>query len=157
MKSTFFYGFVTLFAISCQSAPEQQNTSETSAIALKPVDQLGYFDIVNAVVSGQGEGLEYHGEPLAQEAAGDLRLEEREPCGENNCGKAVYLINQGEKSVQAILYAPFKVEALERYTARKLTLQAGQAVNVSCSHFCYAGKAYTFQWKVAGAEYANAQ
>ena len=143
---------VTLLLVACTNSPTKEETSEKKD-SLKPVNELSYSEIVNAVISGEGEGVEYHGEPINQEAVADLKLEERESCGDNNCGKMVYLVNSGEKLIKATLHSPFKVAEIDSHTARLIEVQPGQSIAIACSHFCYAGEAYQFNHRIAGGEY----
>jgi len=117
----------------------------------KAVTELEYSEIVDSVINkSAGEGIEYHGEPINEEAKADVSLKQTEAC---DCGKNIQLSNNGEKDIKVMIYAPFKVATMESHTSRFYNLKAGESVIVGCSDFCYDGKAYPFQYRIAGAEY----
>ena len=149
-KLLYLVGFILI--IKCQS-DENRSEENKSDESLKPVTELEYSEIVDKVMFDVGEHIEYHGEPINEEAKADIIITETDRCGDKDCGQKVKITNSGEKKVKVTLYIPFKVATMESHTAKIVRLAAGQSAEVGCSHFCYNGKSYQFQYTVAGAEY----
>lgn len=141
-----------IWVISCsktENKPIETNEQET----LKPVTELTYSEIVDKVMFGVGEHIEYHGEPINEEAKAEVELIIEGECGEDACGQTVKIINNGSSKVKVTLYVPFKVTTMESHASRIFNLEAGESAEVGCSHFCYAGNSYAFQHTISGAEY----
>ncbi len=151
MKKLLYLVGLILF-IRCQSAENKSDIKESVA-SFKPVTELEYSEIVDKVMFDVGKHIEYHGEPINEEAKADIKLSTLDKCGDEDCGQKVKISNSGEKKVKVTLYIPFKVATMESHTAKIVRLAAGQSAEVGCSHFCYNGKSYQFQYTVAGAEY----
>ena len=77
-----------------------QNNSSNSEKNIKDVNELGYSEIVDAVITGTGEPVEYHGEQTKTEALADIQLVKTEnSCAQNDCGNQFVVKNEGLKVI----------------------------------------------------------
>ncbi len=134
-----------LFLSFCSSPAKEQDTSTEEE------DELTYMELYNLVIQETGQRIEWHGEELETSAAEFLTITKGEACGENDCGKSVFLENSSENRIQVVIQAPFQIEDVSSHLATKYTIEASSKIAIGCSHLCYEGESYLFERRVVGA------
>lgn len=142
----FKYIFLLTILSNCSTpAKEQDSTTEEE-------DALTYRELYNLVTLETGERIEWHGEDLDKSANEFLTISEGDPCGENDCGKSLFLENSGDEQVHVIIQAPFQIDDVSSHLATKYTIPANSKISIGCSHLCYKGEAHLFERRVVGAK-----
>lgn len=141
--------FSLVLLMFCSTPAKQEETSDTEE------DQLTYMELYNLVTLETGNRIEWHGEDTDKSAAEFLTITEGESCGENDCGKAVYLENSSENLIQVIIQAPFQIEDVSSHLATRYSIEGKSKISIGCSHLCYDGEAYLFERRVVGAKVSD--
>ncbi len=142
----FNYLFLLIFLSSCTTPAKEQDTSTEKE------DDLTYMELYNMVTLETGERIEWHGEELDKSATEFLTITEGEPCGENDCGKAMFIENSGDEQVHVVIHAPFQIDDVSSHLATRYSIPANSKIAIGCSHLCYEGEAYLFERRVVGAK-----
>ena len=148
-----------LSALSCTSTSsestaakesEAETTEETTA-------DLTYRDLIRIVFDDEGEGIEWHGEASPNDLEDLLVITSGDPCGEDDCGNQLYLINNGDQSIATVVKGDFDIDGTQSYITRKYTIAASDTLMIGCSHLCADGKAYAFPRTIVASEYVVSQ
>ena len=81
-KLLYLIGFILI--IKCQSADNRSEENKSNE-SLKPVTDLEYSEIVDKVMFDVGEHIEYHGEPINEEAKADRSYCKRKYLSDSFC------------------------------------------------------------------------
>jgi len=127
---------------SCTQATKEKKSEE----------QLTYKQLREMVMQGSGEPIEWHGESIDKSMLAELKIIEKGTCGENACGKALYLQNNSNQSVEVTINAPFQIEEVSSYLAARYLLKGSEQIAIGCSHLCYEGERFEFKREIVGAK-----
>lgn len=145
--------------ISCSTSSSNTESEKTEAAAdttsAKDVSQLTWRDVVAMVYDDQGEGIEWHGEEMPNELTELLVISEGDPCGENDCGQRLSLINVSNRSITTIIRGDYDIEGDQGYIPRKYVIASGDTLMIGCSHLCYNGKGYEFPRTIVASAYTE--
>lgn len=120
------------------------------------VDQLTYQEMWSAVFGqSDGERIEWHGEAIDQTAIADLSFEESGNCGEGDCGQIIFVKNNSERVIEAVIQSSFSLPEFPPYTAVKLTIPANGKAKMGCNHLCIGDQQFRFSPKAVGAIYVD--
>lgn len=136
---------------ACSTSQEKAESSDTPE---ETSTELTYAKMEEMVFSGndEGERVEWHGQELNVEAAGDIEISESDDCA---CGKKLQITNNSDRTVEVVVQAAFSIEERNSHIARKYVLPGGASQAAGCSHLCNGDQEYLFDRKVVGAEYAD--
>lgn len=150
-----------MLLISCgQTAntnDEEQSKEQPETASAKDVDQLTWQDVVAMVFDDQGEGIEWHGEEMPNDLTEFLVINSGDPCGEEDCGQRLSLVNISDKSITTIIRGDYDIEGDVGYIPRKYVIDAGDTLMIGCSHLCYGGKGYKFPRTFVASAYTESE
>lgn len=145
--------------VSCSSdktkEEKMEEVEELVEEAKKDVSQLTYRDIVKLVFNDEGQGIEWHGEAVSNSLQEMLSMTNEGSCGDDSCGKEMFLINNDTIAIEVIVKGAFDIEGDRGHIARKYMVKPGETVSMGCSHLCYDGKAYLFDRSIVGSSYVE--
>lgn len=134
--------------------PESEAEEPVAAIEnKKDVSELTFNEVYGMVFGESGNRREWHGEEMPNTLTNMLSIATGEPCGEDNCGNALSITNNSDKSIGVVIKGAYDIEGDQGYMAVEYEITAGQSVNIGCSHLCYVGKSYLFDREIVGSWY----
>ena len=137
-----------------QSVSSTDETSESTEVK-KDVSELTYMEVYQAVFSEFGSRREWHGEEMPNTLTEMLTISSGEPCGEDNCGKALQLKNSSDRSIGVVVKGAYDIQGDQGYMAVEYEVGAGESIKIGCSHFCYNGESYLFDRQIVGSWYMD--
>ncbi|MEO9870027.1 hypothetical protein [Ekhidna sp.] len=163
MKRSTYYLFTVasvFILISCnqttkKNSSKQPDKESETLHAREDVDQLTYQDVVAMVYDDEGERIEWHGEEMSNDLTQFLTISKGDPCGEEDCGKILSLINSADQTITLVIRGDYDIEGDQGYIPRKYIIPATDTLLIGCSHLCYGGKSYEFQRTIVGSKYVE--
>jgi len=134
-----------LFMSFCSTPAKQSEVPEEEE------PELTYMEFYNLVIQETGQRIEWHGEDLDKSAAEFLTISDGDACGENDCGKAMFLENSSDNLIQVVIQAPYQIDDVSSHLATQYSIEGNTKISIGCSHFCYDGEAYLLERRVVGA------
>ncbi|MEO9483783.1 MAG: hypothetical protein ABJG47_10075 [Ekhidna sp.] len=134
---------------------EADQSEERETSTAEDVDQLTWSDVVAMVFDDEGEGIEWHGEEMANELTEFLVINSGEPCGEDDCGQRLALTNISDRSITTIIRGDYDIEGDQSYIPRKYIIAPSDTLMIGCSHLCYGGKGYEFPRTIVASAYTE--
>ena len=146
--------------IGCNSPSGKESTTEVSTetaseTTTKSISDLDYRQIVAMVLADTSDLSEWHGTPIEAVANDDLTLSMEGACGENDCGREVFLTNNGQRAISATISAVYAVEETPWLLSQVVKVNPGDKVSLGCSHLCYGEESVLFERKIEGSNYSD--
>ncbi|MEQ9402925.1 MAG: hypothetical protein RIM99_05015 [Cyclobacteriaceae bacterium] len=142
--------FSLCILLSFCSTPIKEKETSVEEPADEPA--LTYMELYNLVIQETGQRIEWHGEELEKDATTFLTISEGEPCGENDCGRAMFLENTSEGTIHVVIQAPFQIEDVTSHLATQYSITGNSKISIGCSHLCYDGESFLFERRIVGAK-----
>jgi len=130
---------LALFLVAC--SPGTKTKTEDEKV-------FTYNDIYELVIQGTGEGIEWHEEPTENQLHEFLSITNEGSCGDADCGKSLYLNNNGDQKLEVIVKAPFQIGDVTSYLSTQYQLEPSSKTAIGCSHLCHEGESFLFERKI---------
>ena len=146
-----------LIITGCGSEGQKTESKESASeeTTEKNVSELEFLEALAIVLADTSNIREWHNSPVESEANQDLVLSMEESCGENDCGKRVYLVNNGSRTVSATITTVYPLEESPFQLAQVISIAAGDRVDLGCSHLCYGSASISFDRAIEGSSYSD--
>ncbi|GAB4236490.1 MAG: hypothetical protein Tsb0034_11160 [Ekhidna sp.] len=164
MKRSQAFSTILVLALltgACSSTPSNEQSqapveeSGKSAEAKKDVSELTFREVYDMVFGDFGKRREWHGEEMPNTLTDMLAITAGEPCGEGNCGEGLLLTNNADRPIGVVVKGAYDIDGDQGYMATEYEIEAGQSIDIGCSHLCYDGKSYLFDRKIVGSWYMD--
>lgn len=152
-----FFVSASIILFSCKNDKQttnKDNLESNTTNSLKDVSELTYMDIYKLLYTTNNGGFDAHGDLYGQEAITSIKTEEEL----SNCGKAVYLVNTSNKTIELAVKATFNLTGNpHKEMVRAYRIEPAQKISIGNTKLCYANKEYLIGKQIisAGFQIAN--
>ena len=152
MKLNIFFLFlaVTVLFTSCKKEKQTAGDTnlETNSPTLKNISELSYLEIYHALYVDDNGGFDAHGDLYGQDAVSNLIINTENSA----CGKALFLLNNSDKSIVLAVKASFNlIGNPNNEMTRAYNIKPTDTLSLGHSVLCYDGKEYPIKRDIISA------